>query len=75
MIRYSTGWPAFARLCTAIAPKTVAHHVKHCGYLLVLSARHVYNTHEEKIQMRLAPTKPRSWRDVRRAAVSRRHTD
>lgn len=48
MIRYSTGWPVFARLSAAFAPKTFAHHVGHCGYLLVLTVRHIYDTHEEK---------------------------
>lgn len=75
MIRYSKGWPVFARLSTAFAPKTFAHHFGHCGDLLALTVRHIYDTHEEKTQMRLAPTKPRSWRDVRRAVAGRRQTD
>jgi hypothetical protein len=71
MISNSTDWPAVTRQSTTIATKGFAHYIRHRGCRLLLSVRHAYDAHQEKAQMRLAPTKPRSWQDVRRAGVDR----
>lgn len=38
-----------------------------CGHLLLDALRRAYEAHIERAQMRLAPVKPRSWRDIPRA--------
>jgi hypothetical protein len=41
------------------------------GRLLVDVLQRAYNSHMEHAQMRLAPVKPRSWRDIPRAERTR----
>lgn len=71
MIGQSRLYPGFARVPVSVAPKTFAHYAGHCGRLLVQSVQHAYDAHQEKAQMRFAPTEPRSWHDVRRAVSGR----
>ena len=46
--------------------KASARFLGRCGRLSLQSVQHAYNAHQERAQMRLAPTEPRPWRDVRR---------
>jgi hypothetical protein len=46
-----------------------------CGlqsaYLLLDALQGAYDTHMERAQMRLAPVRPRSWRDIRCAGAEK----
>jgi hypothetical protein len=49
-----------------VTARVFARFVGNCGGLLAQSVQHAYDVHQERAQMRFAPTKPRSWHDVRR---------
>jgi hypothetical protein len=42
---------------------------RHGGSLVLGALQHAYDTHMERSQMRLAPARPRSWRDIPRAGA------
>jgi hypothetical protein len=56
--------PSLAHTPLGVSAKAFVHFAGRCGRLLIRSVRHAYDTHQEKTQMRFAPTEPRSWRDV-----------
>lgn len=70
MIGKSGLYPGFSRLPMSVAPKAFAS-LGHCGHLLVQSVHRAYDARRERAQMRFAPTKARSWRDVPRAGAGR----
>jgi hypothetical protein len=51
----------------------VARYGRFCGHLLLAALRRAYEVHMENAQMRLAPVKPRSWRDIPRAGSHHDH--
>jgi hypothetical protein len=62
----SRGCPGSVHTPLSVAAKALVYFVDHCGRLVIQSVRHAYDAHQERTQMRFAPTGPRSWRDVRR---------
>ena len=56
-------------MSASIASKAFALYIGYCARLLLLTMRRAYDSHQEKVQMRFAPTEPSSWRDVRCAKV------
>jgi hypothetical protein len=49
--------------------EAVTIYVRHSAHLLIDVLQGVYDTHMEHAQMRLAPGKPRSWRNIPRAGA------
>ena len=49
--------------------ETVVAYGRHGAHLLFEVLHGAYDTQMEKAQMRLAPVKPRSWREILRAEV------
>jgi hypothetical protein len=49
------------------APQAFVKYGRHGGNLVLDALQHAYDTHMERAQMRLAPAKSRSWRDISRA--------
>ena len=50
--------------------KLVLKGIRRSGQLVLRALERAYDTHLEVAQMRLAPVKPRSWRDIRRLGTS-----
>lgn len=44
--------------------RTFVKHSRHAGSLVLETLQHAYDTHMERAQMRLAPARPRSWREI-----------
>ena len=55
-------------LATAAA-QAFLKHGRHGGSLVLEALQRAHDTHMEKAQMRLAPAKLRSWRDIPRAGA------
>jgi hypothetical protein len=62
-----------ARLCLglvhtalSVVAKAFSRFAGRSVRLSVQSVQHAYKAHQERAQMRLAPTEPRPWQDVRR---------
>jgi hypothetical protein len=51
------------------APQTFVQYGRHGGRMVVDALQRAYDTHLERAQMRLAPAKTRSWRDIPRAGA------
>jgi hypothetical protein len=51
------------------APQALVKYGRRSGGLVLEALRHVYDTHMERSQMRLAPAKWRSWHDIPRAGA------
>jgi hypothetical protein len=71
MIAKSRLHPGFAGVTLNVAPGSFARYIGHYGRLFVQSMQRAYDARRENAQMRFAPTKPRSWSDVRRAEAGR----
>jgi hypothetical protein len=50
--------------------QTFAKYIQCCAELWLRALERAYDTHLERVQMRLAPLKSRSWRDVQRPGGS-----
>jgi hypothetical protein len=46
------------------APAAFVKYGRHAGSLALEALQRAYDTHMERSQMRLAPAKSRSWRDI-----------
>ncbi len=53
----------------ATALRAFVKYGRHGGSLLLEGLQHAYDTHMETAQMRLAPARWRSWRDIPRAGA------
>jgi len=51
----------------AAAPQALVKYGHHRGRPVLKALQRAYDTHMERAQMRLAPAKSRSWRDIPRA--------
>jgi len=51
------------------APQAFVKYGRHGSRLVLDALQHAYDSHTERAQMRLAPAKPRSWRDIPRAGA------
>jgi hypothetical protein len=65
MTAYSNRHAIF-KFATA-APQAFVKYGRHGGSLVLDALQHAYDTHMERAQMRLAPARSRSWRDIPRA--------
>jgi hypothetical protein len=54
-----------------VAIEAVAMCGRRSAHLLFDLLRGAYDTHMERAQMRLAPVKPRSWRDIPRGGAQK----
>jgi len=54
---------------SAAAPQASVKYRRHRGRLVLEALRRAYDSHMERAQMRLAPAKARSWRDIPRAGA------
>jgi hypothetical protein len=51
------------------ARQALVKYSRRSGSLVLETLQHAYDTHVERAEMRLAPAKPRSWRDIPRAGA------
>jgi hypothetical protein len=51
------------------APQAFVKYGRHGGRLALDALQRAFDTHMERAQMRLAPAKSRSWRDIPRAGA------
>lgn len=72
MIVNSKRGPIAASILSSTLP-TVTHYGRRAGHLLVEAVHYAYDSHMEKAQMRLAPARPRSWREIPRAGAHHDH--
>jgi hypothetical protein len=52
-----------------VVVEAVAMYGRRSAHLLFDVLQGAYHTHTERVQMRFAPIKPRSWRDIPRAGT------
>lgn len=67
MIPHSNRRSTFA--LAAAVPQAFVKNGRHRGRLVLEALQRAYDTHMERAQMRLAPEKTRSWRDIPRAGA------
>jgi hypothetical protein len=53
----------------AAAPQALVEYGRYRGRLVLEALQRAYDIHMERAQMRLAPAKSRSWRDIPRAGA------
>lgn len=62
--------PSRFELATAVQ-KALVKRVRHGGRLALEALQRAYDAHLERSQMRLAPARSRSWREIPRAGACR----
>jgi len=67
MIPHSNRRSIFER--AAAAPQALVKYGRHSGRLVLEAVQRAYDSHMERAQMRLAPARSRSWRDIPRAGA------